>query len=98
MRFFVLVGGDKNDWNMAVCGSELALKLQSIHAGHPYVNDETRGTVQVARVQKHFRRFKSCRAKTKRLDEPCCGPANRLVVVNDRDEISCRSGLVTKLI
>src|SRR5215469_17795586 len=37
-------------------------------------------------VRNIFSRFKGCRAKTKRLDQTCCGPPYGLIVVDDRDE------------
>jgi len=69
MGLSIVVSGDENDRNAAACGSEVALELQSIHAWHLYVNNETRGIVQLARPQETFGRFKGCRSKAKRFDE-----------------------------
>ncbi len=45
--------------------------------------------------QESFGGFKSCRSKAKGLDEQCGGPANRLIVVNYRDQILCHSEFLT---
>jgi len=50
MGFFLVVSGDENDGNAAARGSQLTLKLQSIHTGHLYVNDEARGVLQLIRL------------------------------------------------
>ena len=82
--FVVVVSAGKNDWNFAVRGGQLTLQLQSVHAGDLYVNDQTRGIVQMARAKKVPGRLKSCLSIAKRLDEQFCRPANGLIVVNDR--------------
>jgi hypothetical protein len=64
-----LVSGDEDDGNAAARGSEVTLKLQTIHARHLHVNDETRGIVQMAGPQESLGRFKSCRPKAEGLDE-----------------------------
>jgi hypothetical protein len=84
---YALVGGDENDRNAAARGSQVVLKLQSIHARHLHVNDETRGIVQVTGTQERFGGFISRRAKAKGLDEERGGSANRPIVVNYRDQI-----------
>jgi hypothetical protein len=47
----------------------VALELQTVHARHLHVDDETRGIVQIAGPQESFARFKSCRSKAEGLDE-----------------------------
>jgi hypothetical protein len=83
--FPIVVSGDENDRNAAALGSQVALELQSIHAWHLHVNDETRGIAQLVRPQEDVGRFKGCRSKAKRFDEQCCGPADGLIVVNYRN-------------
>ena len=68
-RFFDTVGADEVELNFKYV-IQVSLCRRLSYAGHPHVNDETRGIVQLAGVQKHFSRFKGCRAKTERLDEP----------------------------
>jgi hypothetical protein len=83
--FFVVISGDENDGDAAALGSEAALQLQSIHPRHLYVNNETRGIVELAGPQETVGRFKGCRSKAKRFDEQRCGPANGLIVINYRN-------------
>ena len=89
MGFFLIVSGDENDRNAAARGSQVALELQSIHARHLYVHDETRGIEQLAGSQENFGRFKGGRSKAERFDQSCGGPADGLIVVNHRDQIPC---------
>jgi hypothetical protein len=84
-RFFAVVSSNTNDRNAAARGSQLALQLQSIHAGHPYLNDQAGSAFEFPGAKKLFSRFKRRRSKAKRLDQQFCGPANGLIVVNDRD-------------
>jgi hypothetical protein len=41
--------------------------------------------VQLARLQETLGGFEGCRAKAKRFDEQCCGPADGFIVVNYRN-------------
>jgi hypothetical protein len=66
---FARVSGDEDDRNPAARGSEVTLKLQTIHARHLHVNDETRGIVQMAGPQEVLSGFKSRRRKPEGLDE-----------------------------
>lgn len=89
MRFFVVESRDEDDRDAAARGRQLLLQLQSVHAGHLHINDETCGVVQMAKAEKALGRFKSCGSESERFDEQGRAPANRSIVVNDRDEVSC---------
>src|SRR4029077_6919048 len=95
--FLAVVSCNENNRNAAARCSQLTLQLQSVHAGQPHINHEARRIVEMARAEKILSRFENCCSKPKRLDEQFCGPANRLIVVNDRDQILCPSDLSTEL-
>jgi hypothetical protein len=84
-RFSVVISGDENDGDAEALGSEVALELQSIHARHLYVNNETRGILPFVRLQETLSRLEGSRSKAKRFDEQCCGPADGFIVVNYRN-------------
>src|SRR5215469_15665401 len=83
--FFVVVSSDENDGDATTLGSQMALELQSVHARHLYVKDETRGMAQPAEPQEAFSRCKGRHSIAERLNEKTCRPANGLVVVNHRN-------------
>jgi hypothetical protein len=67
--FFVVIHRNENDWDIRACGGETALKLQSVHTRHSYVDNEARGIAELAGVEVTLRGFKDCRSETKGLDE-----------------------------
>jgi len=67
---------------------DVTLELQSVHAGHLYVNHKTGRVEKLVGFQETLARFKNCGLITKRLDEQFCGPANGLIIIDYRDQIA----------
>jgi hypothetical protein len=55
-RVVVCMGRDEDDRESPVGGSHLTLELESVHAGHADIQNQTRRIVQLIRVQERFSR------------------------------------------
>jgi hypothetical protein len=52
----VAMGCDENNWEPRIGGCQVPLKIQSIHARHPHVENQTIRIVQVIRIEEFLGR------------------------------------------
>src|SRR5215470_17649712 len=66
------------------------MQLKPGHPGHIHVRNQTGGTAEVAGGQEILRGWEDLCGEPQRLHEAPCSLANRLIVVDDRNQLLVR--------
>jgi hypothetical protein len=85
-RVVIDMRGDEDDRDIGVVRYQLTLKLESVHAGHPDIENQASRIARLIRTQERFRRRKTLRPKADGLDQIVERIPKRVVVVDNRNE------------
>jgi hypothetical protein len=79
------VRGDENDRNNRIEGVQFVLKRQSVHSGHPDVQNQAFRIRQRRRFEKRFTRRESFDPISERSQKGSSGISDGLVIINNRN-------------
>src|SRR3989442_4396787 len=85
-RVVVGIGRDEDDGKSPVGRHNVALQLESVHARHPHVQNQTLTIASFGRAQKRFSRGEAERLESGRSDQTGERKPVGIVIVNNRDE------------
>src|SRR2546427_5998052 len=85
-RVVIGVRRDEDDRDAPVRRTQLTLELESVHARHPYIENQTCRLVRLMRLQERFRRRETVRAKSDGSEQIIERISQSVVIVDNRNE------------
>src|SRR2546428_4878996 len=88
-RACALVGSVRryeNDRNVTLARRELTLELKPTHPGHPHIENQAVGLAELLRIRELLGRRECLHAQTERADQAAQGLADRLIVIDNRNQ------------
>lgn len=88
------MAGYENDWDVAACGVEFALQIESAQSGQTHIENEAAGCLGTLAFQKLCGRFKALDLKSGEPNQTFSRSANgRIVLDQSYDLTAFRAGL-----